>query len=76
MITFAKTKAKTPFTNLRRSLLVAIAEDDVYGCLNSLSSSLITPSFTPHFEASRTRAVTPGQVNSGLVSHQFPPGMA
>ena len=76
MMTFVKTKAKTPFTNLRRSLLVAIAEDDVYRCLNSLTSSLITPSFTPRFEASRTRTVTPGQVNSGLVSHQFPPGMA
>ena len=29
MLKFAKTKAKTSFTNLRRSLLVAIAEDEV-----------------------------------------------
>ena len=38
----------------------------VHCCLNSLTSSLITPTSTPRSEASRTRAVTRGQVNSGL----------
>ena len=38
----------------------------VYCCLNWLTSSLITPIFPPRPEASRTRAVTRGQVNSGL----------
>ena len=37
-----------------------------YRCLNSLTSSLITPIFTPRSVASRMRAVTHGQVNSGL----------
>ena len=38
----------------------------VYCCLNSLTSSLITQMFTPRSVASRTRAVTRGQVISGL----------
>ena len=38
----------------------------VYRCLNSLTSSLITPIFTPRSVASRTRAVTRDQVNSDL----------
>ena len=48
----------------------------VHRCLNSLTSSLITPIFTPRSVASRTRAVTRGQVNSGIALPQLSPGMA
>ena len=40
MLKFAKTKAKTSFTNLRRSLLVAIDEDDV--SKNDIKFRLVT----------------------------------
>ena len=38
----------------------------VHRCLNSLTSPLITPILTPRSEASRSRAVIRGQVNSSL----------
>ena len=40
MLKFAKTKAKTPLTNLRQPLVVAIAEDDL--SMSDIKFKLVT----------------------------------